>query len=892
MGDPFSIATGVAGLVSLGITVCDGLHTYFSAIKGRKDDLAIVTKNLALFKFHIFAVQSSASKIGHRHSPAIDGLQLSLINCEMQLKCIESLLNELMPAEDPSWAKEIWRRQKLTARYPFDRKKLVQLEEYLSRANTTLSSFIQALNLLEVISPEVEPSALQLLTSRVEDVAASSSNSIVLHQTAVDVAQSKTSFPGNERPFEDFAIAPSKPRYLQNAELERSLCKELSVIDCTCGASNSKTKNRPARSTYRFWGGLTVSRQGDVRSNHRPGCIFFQKSKRNISKTSLTYFGLLSLFSQSFTVSLMQEYPAGPYRVSFELQPCNVVESSPAFQLFRIRPGTINDMPGSDKNCLSPGQFAEKTINELKAIYQSGKASPFDVDQSGNNVAHICLRNFLNNFRFNKPLKSSDMAIDTIWKILSYLADIGVPITASNFKQCARPLMDMPWAPWGHLRPLDYALFHSKLLCSAPDQWTYCDECTCYLAVQLLLEADCNVTVSLTCPRVLVGCSLKARRLFFEHLKNRRERLRNLAIAVLPEETLRQYGVTSGCLPDKTAPLIYSRLQEIIKQQDHLSLGLSDSLEPYRGLKPQSFFAFPHTLKVAQLAIEYGLTPKDEIGVPTLLSGSSILNAFEEPGAIGYLDWLLQYDLKLDLSLDPFRLSALHRVSALIGDRIQRSLSLHLPLQDVSMSELQDARTLLAAICHSEALCNIPCPCSSGMFTRPLAHVLPAMLLYQGRSDSTYFLENMAENIEFVVRSIDLLKLSTCTSEQLYMAKCAIHILTMMSLGVRHLPICINNSNRYLDDSDDEEEWKEKLDEDRELIDQLETLDEEFGEAFDRQNVPIAEFLSGYWLTRMGQVIEGLNRPLTGDDRHDLLHIGVVLDEYETNGSECCVEHP
>ncbi|QGI65328.1 hypothetical protein CEK27_009299 [Fusarium fujikuroi] len=147
MGDPFSIATGVAGLISLGITVCDGLHTYFSAIKDRKEDLAIVAQNVALFEFHVFAVQSSASKLGHRHSPAIDGLQLSLINCEMQLQCLQKLLNELMPTEDPSLFKEIWRRQKLIARYPFDRKKLVQFEEYLTRANTTLSSFIQALNL-------------------------------------------------------------------------------------------------------------------------------------------------------------------------------------------------------------------------------------------------------------------------------------------------------------------------------------------------------------------------------------------------------------------------------------------------------------------------------------------------------------------------------------------------------------------------------------------------------------------------------------------------------------------------------------------------------------------------------------------------------------------------
>ncbi|KAJ4074244.1 hypothetical protein NW761_013856 [Fusarium oxysporum] len=285
MGDPFSIATGVAGLISLGLTVCDGLHTYFSAIKDRKDDIAIATQRLALFKFHVFAIQSSASKLGHLHSPAIDGLQLSLINCEMQLKCLESLLNELMPAKDPSLAKEIWRRQKLIVRYPFDRKKLVQLEEYLSRANTTLSSFIQALNLdinirmsddleafktsletldinnqtmlrtistrLDVINPKVEPSTLELLPSRIEDgVTATRSNSIVLCQAPMGAAETKTSFLGNERSFDDLTKTHSKPRYLQNAELERRLYKETYEQIIVPGASSFRSPGEILRKLH------------------------------------------------------------------------------------------------------------------------------------------------------------------------------------------------------------------------------------------------------------------------------------------------------------------------------------------------------------------------------------------------------------------------------------------------------------------------------------------------------------------------------------------------------------------------------------------------------------------------------------------------------------------
>ncbi|SCN82384.1 uncharacterized protein FFNC_14794 [Fusarium fujikuroi] len=1041
MGDPFSIATGVAGLISLGITVCDGLHTYFSAIKDRKEDLAIVAQNVALFEFHVFAVQSSASKLGHRHSPAIDGLQLSLINCEMQLQCLQKLLNELMPTEDPSLFKEIWRRQKLIARYPFDRKKLVQFEEYLTRANTTLSSFIQALNLdlnirmgdeleafrtsleaLDIntpatlrtiatkldVSPKVEPITLQLLPSRIEDVTASSSNSIGLHQNGVSVAETKTSYSGNRRSFEDITDSHSTPRYLQNAELEQRLCKKLADMDCTCGALNNKTSNRPASWTYRFWGGLTVSRQGDTRANHRPGCIFFRKSKRNISKASATYFGLLSLFSHSFTVSFTQDYPGGPYSVFFGLRPCNIVESSPAFELFEMQ--SLAKENGLD-------YLADSVIKELRVIYGSGNASPFDVDQHGNNVAHLCLEAFL----FCDPPRSTDIATDAICKILSYLADVGVPITASTFNQSnlltlsmwhynlwvlprlyklvmvydsnfyntelanrrfasliafgmdngekvqrrlktlfeypdicedigfselflavitkdhrrlqailaeedslltisqtdlygrnilhascnwpdglrlllqrqdVRLLMEMAPFTFPGLSPLYYALIHSKIHCKAPDQWTECDDCTCYVGVQLLLEADCKVTAGYIWGITLADCSLKARKLFFKHLKDRRQRLRNMALSILPERILRQYGVSTSPLPDKTAFLLWSELQEAQDQQDH-RIWVPDSLNPCNNNRlciPESLFGVPHHPFVVEMALDYGFAPRDENGVQPLLYGRHIIqdSSPEDPRIwVKYLDWLLGQNLCSELSLGPFRLSILHRIAYYIGLQMRPRASGSWR-QDVWLSELQDSRTLLTSICDSKSECNIPCPCSSGIFTRPLAHILPALLLPGGGLYCKYFFSVIENHIEHVISSTSLLKISESSSESLYMAKCGIHILTMMSLGVRHLPICLTEGYGHLKDSDFmEEEWKEILDEDRELIDQLEALDEEFGDVFDRQNVPIAEFLSGYWLTRMAEVIQELHKPLTHHDRHELLEAGVVLEEDNADGSEC-----
>lgn len=440
------------------------------------------------------------------------------------------------------------------------------------------------------------------------------------------------------------------------------------------------------------------------------------------------------------------------------------------------------------------------------------------------------------------------------------------------------------------LSPLYYALIHSKIHCKAPDQWTECDDCTCYVGVQLLLEADCKVPAGYIWGITLADCSLKARKLFFKHLKNRRQRLRNIALSILPERVLRQYGVATSLLPDKTSSLLWSELQEAQDQQDH-RVWLPDSLNPCNNMLciPESLFGVPHHLCVVEMALDYGFAPRDENGVQPLLSGSHIIqdnSAEDSKVSIKYLDWLLSQNLCSEISLEPFRLSILHRIAVFIGNLIT-SRDSDLRHQYVWVLKRPDFRALLPAICDSKAQCNIPCPCTSGIFTQPLAHVLPATLRHKDDSHRGYFFSNIGDHIELVVIGIYRLELSESGSECLYMAKCAIHILTMMSLGVRHLPICLTRGYDNLERAMGNEDWKEMLDEDRKLIDQLEALDEEFGDVFYRQNVSIAEFLSGYWLTRMEEVIQELHKPLTRHDRYELLEAGVVLEENNADDSEC-----
>lgn len=46
MGDPLSIPAGVVGMISLGIQICQGLHTYCSAVKERTRDLENVSAQI------------------------------------------------------------------------------------------------------------------------------------------------------------------------------------------------------------------------------------------------------------------------------------------------------------------------------------------------------------------------------------------------------------------------------------------------------------------------------------------------------------------------------------------------------------------------------------------------------------------------------------------------------------------------------------------------------------------------------------------------------------------------------------------------------------------------------------------------------------------------------
>ena len=145
MADPLSIASGVAGLVSLGLTVCSGLQTYVDAVKGRGEDIESTCQLLTLLRSYIDLIGSSTSTLINRYARATQGVSLGLKLCESQLKALDSVVQDLGVVDGTSSAASKWRKQKAAALYPFNRNKLMQAQEQLLKATGVLGTFVQSL---------------------------------------------------------------------------------------------------------------------------------------------------------------------------------------------------------------------------------------------------------------------------------------------------------------------------------------------------------------------------------------------------------------------------------------------------------------------------------------------------------------------------------------------------------------------------------------------------------------------------------------------------------------------------------------------------------------------------------------------------------------------------
>lgn len=146
--DPFSIATGSAGLVSLGITICDGLLTYCRTYKSRENDLSVLDDHAGKLQMFLEVVEErlrSGQIADDSFRAAVTECLGACENCVSDVRALNGKYSQLQVASDSSMrnrGKAVLRK----LQYPFEADRFDTLGKQLNDFHATLSGLLLTMN--------------------------------------------------------------------------------------------------------------------------------------------------------------------------------------------------------------------------------------------------------------------------------------------------------------------------------------------------------------------------------------------------------------------------------------------------------------------------------------------------------------------------------------------------------------------------------------------------------------------------------------------------------------------------------------------------------------------------------------------------------------------------
>lgn len=149
MMEAVGAAASVAGLVSLGIQVAQGISSYIDAIKTRKEELAAISKSVRHMYSSIDVLKNGIPSTPASYQAASSVVSTAIKACEEELEALSALLQSLLdfPSGQLHGLESSVRQQKKTLSYPFHRPNLERLQRRLDSANGVLHIAIKALEL-------------------------------------------------------------------------------------------------------------------------------------------------------------------------------------------------------------------------------------------------------------------------------------------------------------------------------------------------------------------------------------------------------------------------------------------------------------------------------------------------------------------------------------------------------------------------------------------------------------------------------------------------------------------------------------------------------------------------------------------------------------------------
>ncbi|KAE8341579.1 hypothetical protein BDV24DRAFT_163416 [Aspergillus arachidicola] len=813
MGDPFSVTTGAFGVISLGITVCGGIIRYCSAVEGADDEVSRIAQKAE-------RMQKTMRLLRKLLQDSVSLIERDYIDhCQQMVGIIEAGIDNLQVTVvrcwgDPHAASPTRLTMRHTAKkalYPFRQKTLVSVSNAMDSLQLELST---ALHMAQT----------QILNA----------------STAAILARNLGTQTNMEQRFANLEQKLDKPEF-------------------------DPPRTRPSL------------RLRGINRSPETSLTFLQLSSKCLRLSQCCK--ALFVYLQILWVECLC--------LNIDLQRAARIQSSSASNL-------------SDPN--STSESAVNLVNTVTAqlyqLYDEGKAQPSDIDPEGRSILHIlCIfkQNFdrfpdanahysqlISHFAYGDHLAEPDQQGKTpmdylVTRVLMLNPPALMDDPISTDKVCqGYTCLDVSDFAWAMLRESQFAL--ESAVESAPDciytdigyisplqlattwpeglefllgkgEYTIGD---IHLAlgtaisnnmldsVQLLFRADVPLPWWMFCGQF----SIDMQDLLIVEITQRRAELRYLAESVLITNDLARFQLTKGQLPDRIAASMCNLLKErgiavpkrLTVNEDHSILGET-----------------PH-LSMMKAIYQAGFQDKSSLAPP-----QPVYPAADLQRAI----WLINMDLNRKVSKDGFPTilelcsSITYSFSSMVRQPGPRtSLTCRHACQVVTSSFQslnKEQRQFWLGCLASKETDSCSCSCSPGKGCGPITCVLPS--LSGRRKDFMHLL--IPDDIcdRHTCYGLVLLELFlTAQGDCFESARAVLRYLTFQELGLSHT--CRRShffewsQSRLSDEDITEIREEEKL-----LLEDLEILVSEFEHRYVEMNIPLLNFLRGYWSTRMKEVL-------------------------------------
>ncbi|KAL4923232.1 uncharacterized protein BDV17DRAFT_277743 [Aspergillus undulatus] len=411
MSDPFSISAGVIGVVSLGITVCQGFISYYGPWKSYDEDIQDFTASLDGLLDNLRLLEEFVSD---QHQPQLASARhkqivlTHLATCKKAYRRLEEVLEKCKSSKSPLHVrKNDWARVK-RATYPFKKETLATAFQTVTGLQVNLGSILHLLNgaliaqqqrLLEDLVSQT--SSVDTRTSRILDLVGQGNTSV---QTAISQCSRMNPIP-----------APSMIQQLCNQRQKINTCWsrlrkkpnstiELITMYCTCCQKPRYSSQGLSFSTFVL---------------HDKSCPLHLESQ-SLLGIAAKYTFCTNFLGLSIYLMFTLTRGAGGFTICPTIQLRAVVsDDSPQFKL-------LSDMIINFRRAeiVDQHKVLQETMDSVLMMFHTKEASPTDQLGDGSTLLH----KLAETFGILDALTLDIASMTMLRKFIRVLIKAGVPI--------------------------------------------------------------------------------------------------------------------------------------------------------------------------------------------------------------------------------------------------------------------------------------------------------------------------------------------------------------------------------------------------------------------------------------------------------------------------------